>query len=465
MWDAAKSSKGLVAFNKRFYWTAPPNRALKRLGQPKRESALVDVVTQGGLEWVKVSTITETRLLFDLAKAGWECADSSSSDEDSEGEDNAVTESVLYPSSLSSPFAKARSSDSLVELVRLAIDLRRASVTNLVRYQHPAIRFVLPKISQTPSPQIQTILSQILATGASVQTGTGLSYFPCSGGPTNPPPLSSLSSIFPRLLPDPHESLTPTLNIDCTILLALVSDLSHYTRTPHSPSHHQAITRQISVEARDPLLPDSLYPALEGRDLVCTTEAATRMREIVEEIGTETERIRASLLFGPDAPGESNANLLTLFAARSDHAVPPSLRLPIKIIFPAISLQDLSPTARAVAACLTAINQSVFLYGWISGFTTVSSNRAVAKVIEGIVGEENERRAAARWSGEAGLIDGKAKAEREGALAVGKTDDGVANGEREVVRGPEIWLCSTARSLVGKDRNRKGVGPGTKVPR
>lgn len=74
--------------------------------------------------------------------------------------------------------------------------------------------------------------------------------------------------------------------------------------------------------------------------------------------------------------------------------------------------------ARKVAEQITPINRSVFFYGWARGLTTVSSNRAVAKLIEATVS-------------------------REGDVA------GVG------VAGPEIWLCATARSLVGKERSRR----------
>lgn len=421
MWDAAKSSAGLVTFSKRFFWALPPSSS-KGVTEPEKASVLVDIVAQGGLEWVKVSTITETRLLFDLAKAGWEAADSSS-EASSENEDGG------FPAPDLAAGGHSPLSNSSIELVRLAVDLRRASRANLLRYRRPSIRFVLPKIPTYPSPPIGTILSQILATGATIECGPSSLPYQSLDGNSSPFSSPNRCSVFEKLLPNPHSSLTPTLNVDCTILLALISDLSHSPRTPHSPTHHQAITRQITLEVSDPLLPDSLYPAMEGRDLVCTAEAARRMREIVQQIGTETECQRAWLLFGHEtSDGDVNKPSLTdrsiihaLLAAQSEYDVPSSLRLPIRVISAHISMQKLPPIARAVAAELTAINRSVFLFGWEAGMTTVSSNRTVAKVIEGIIGEENERR-----------------------------------GGEDIIQGPEIWLCSTARSLVGKEKGRRG---------
>lgn len=418
-----------MTFSKRFFWTLPQFR-LKRPSEPNKASVLVDIVAQGGLEWVKVSTVTETRLLFDLAKAGWEAADSSS-DASSENEDGGgFSAPNLVADGHSSP------SNSSIELVRLAAHLQRASRANLLRYRSPSIRFVLPKIPTYPSPPIRTILSQILATGATIECGPSSLPYPSLDAKSSPWASPNRCSGFEKLLPDPHSCLTPTLNVDCTILLALISDLSHSPRTPHSPTHHQAITRQISLEVSDPLLPDSLYPALEGRDLVCTAEAATRMREIVQQIGTESECQRAWLLFGHETsngdiskPSLTDPCIIhTLLAAQSEYKVPSSLRLPIRVISAHISMQKLPPIAHAVAAQLSAINRSVFLFGWEAGMTTVSSNRTVAKMIEGIIGEANERR-----------------------------EEGEGEGEGEdIIQGPEIWLCSTARSLVGKEKRRRG---------
>lgn len=385
----------------------------------------MDIVTQGGLEWVKVSTVTETRLLFEQAKAGWETAGLSSDDDGSsaDDEDGAINNST--PAS-SSPTSSPSPSDNPIELLRLATDLQTASLATKIRYRHPKIRIVLPKITN-PSPETLVILKDLIATGATLQIGPSLSPFTpgLPSSPSNETPLRhELSTIFLKLLPNPHVSLTPTLNIDCTILLALISDLSHSPQTPHSPSHHKAITRQIEIEARDHLLPEYLYPALEGRDLVCTVEAATRMREIVEQIGTNGERARAELLFDDnmyknkeDGVAHPPPSLLSLFGSHSEYAVPPTLRLPILIVSAPISglLPLLPSVAQIIAELLSPINRSVFLYGWARGITTVSSNRAVAKVVEETIAEQ---------------------------------------GGGEVI-GPEVWLCATARSLVGKERQQK----------
>jgi hypothetical protein len=216
---------------------------------------------------------------------------------------------------------------------------------------------------------------------------------------------------MPHLLTDPFASFTPTLNIDCTILLALVSDFSHCSVTTE-PWFHRALKRQVEIEDEENLLPNLLYPALANRSLICTDEAARRMREIVDTIGTSGEKERTKLFMGDLSlsPAELRAEL----EKQSRFEVPKSLCLPIFTQVPE-EHQILPTSAQAVKKQLTSINQSVFLHGWAKGVTTVTSNRTVVKQMENVLARE-------------------------------------AGGEEE---WPLIWLCPTARSLVGKEKGRR----------
>jgi hypothetical protein len=86
VWSNAKSSKCLTALQKRMYYDplgpaseVTPKKAVqngRQRGKQRRlkaASTVVDVVADGGLSWIKVSLVTNTRLLFDLAKQGWVC--------------------------------------------------------------------------------------------------------------------------------------------------------------------------------------------------------------------------------------------------------------------------------------------------------------------------------------------------------------------------------------------------------
>ena len=402
IWEAAKASRALVLFHKRFYWDAKPTRDSKRAA--KRRSALVDIVAVDGEEWIKVSTVTEHRLLFEIAKAQWEEGDSSASEDEEDlstwKEGNAATSFV-----------------ERMDLVRSADDLQRASQAHRTRYSTPRVRIVLPKISNPPPFQLIPLFERLRSTGAILDFSP--QYLPAST-------LEELQrEIFPKLLPSPHPPLTSTLNIDCTILLALVSDLSHTAKHPVLPSYNAAIKRQIELETREHLLPSSLWPAMADKALICTSEAAKRMNEIVSTIGTPNERARTELLLksaNKDPQPRSADELRAEFAKYSDYPVPNTFLIPIEIV-PSVTSEELKatiaagkvlPIAESIADELTEINRSVFLYGWCKGITTVSSNRTVAKMIESTV-------------------------ERSGSRGV----------------GPKIWLREPARSLLGKEKERR----------
>ncbi|KAI4124465.1 MAG: hypothetical protein LQ338_004783 [Usnochroma carphineum] len=410
VWDTAKTCSGLVAFTKRFYWDASPSRSSKRSQGSKRRSALVDIVSQDGQQWIKVSTITETRLLFELAKAGWEGADSASDSDEDGLLVNGLAHSSISDDALHNgqgPIRNEKDDDDRVEIIRQAQDLQKAALAHKVRYKHPSVTVVLPKVSQNPPPEIIRILDTIRSTGATVRVGP----------PTTSP---DLLSAFQNLAPNPFTDLTPTLNIDCTILLALVSDLSHNAANTE-PWYHKAISRQIELEKEEQLLPSTLWPAMAGKSLVCTEEAARRMQEIVDSIGTETERKRSGLLvlsLGKELEQElSSEALRQAFGELSSYTVPSDWNIPIKVVAADTNdIAHLPPAANKVKESLTAINQSVFLYGWMMGWTTLTSNRTVARQIEEIVeGEEGDQ------------------------------------------VGPKVWLCGTARSLVGKEKGRRDL--------
>ncbi|MCJ1311170.1 hypothetical protein MMC25_004840 [Agyrium rufum] len=445
VWEAAKSCSGLVGFEKRFYWDTPAKGRSGRAGKPRRTCALVDVVARGGEEWVKVSTVTESRLLFEKAKAGWE---NEGSDDDSEGDERGAEEGdgIKVGSVMINDVAKVQISDQngrkfdfshkachQVEddsddddrpgILKTALDLQKAARDTKVNYKHPRIRFVLPKISATPLPEICSILDSIRDTGAIVETSADLIRSQESSKTAR-----ELDSVFQIVHTDLSNPLSTILNIDCTILLALVSDLSHQPITPE-PWFHRAIRRQIDMEAKEHLLPESLWPAIVGRDLLCTRLAAKRMREIVQTIGTEAEKARTAILLGNDQETgigagtsdelqtpefDTSDNLCTAFQRYSMHPVPANWRLPIKIVDEEIDLADVPPIAEKVKQHLSEINQSVFLWGWTRGYTTVTSNRTVVKTIREIVEAED--------------------------------------GE---VLGPKVWMCAVARSLVGKEKGRR----------
>lgn len=389
MWDSAKCCTGVIALEKRFYWTADKKTTGKvevedlLTPQQSRYDVLVDIVAQDGLEWVKVSTLTEKRLLFDMAKAGW--VGDSSSDGSDVGEDE---------------------DDEPEGLLKKAEALIKASKAARVRYRHPKVRIVLPKISRGGAKEMDELIKQIETLGITVQTSEDIAD------------VLPISAALHRMVVDPFNGFSNTINVDCTILLALVSDLSH-SRVQAEDWHHRAILRQIEMEKENQLLPNSLWPAMGSRNLICAREAAKRMHEIVDLIGTPSEKQRRDFLMDVENTTHwSREQRIKGFKELSEYDVPTEWNIPIRVVDIDMDImqEQLPPVAGEVAKLLSPINQAVFFYGWATGQTTISSNRTVAKEIEATI---------------------------------------EAHRSAEDDAGPEIWICPTARSLVGKEKTRR----------
>ncbi|KIX08271.1 uncharacterized protein Z518_02927 [Rhinocladiella mackenziei CBS 650.93] len=496
VWNVAKSCRGITALGKKVYRSAEdcPNHIEKPGDQvltrpPSRRSHIrkkgvpVDIVAEDGLEWIKVSTVTEKRLLFEMAKEGWE-----SYADFSDGSD-------IRPSN-DAPADRCERITKL-ELVRVAEELKAASRAVRVQFQHPRIRLVLPKVREGALHDVDAFIAGLRATGATVQCGQGfvntnkvqqevclekvalnheatvfyknetvrmvkeVSYGQAnrtfstheSHALLGTQQRLDLDRLMPAVL---TRQLTETLNVDCTILLALVSDISHLrgprlTSDSNEPkgSYHKAILRQIDAEEVSPLLPKEIYPLLMGRELKCTFHAAQRMREIVQCMGTSSERTRADILFGErEYQGQPISVLRQALSEQSSYSVPYEIQFPIKVVdFDANQLL-LSPArpesvpgaerikafpssiaARVVSSMhLSPVNSSVFLYGWVERVATLTSNRTVAR---GLLRAINE------------LLD---QDERNGIQWF--KDD-------EIFMGPQIYICETARSLIGKAKSKR----------
>ncbi|KAL0263653.1 hypothetical protein SLS55_002634 [Diplodia seriata] len=482
-WSAIKTCRGVVALRQTFSRQPPsrrpqkgskniralsPSSKIKAHVKKTQDGVLVDAVVDDGREWLKVSAISERQLLFQMARQGWR------NDSDSDDEDGEVLGKPFGGADGGAAGAEDDDDDSdddedEVVILRLAKHLTQAARSNRHNYRHPRVRLVLPKIALGRVKEIDALLARIraLSTPAaplSLETGATT---PSNDDDDENGTATAQPDLTP-LLTHPFSTFTPTLNIDCTLLVALASDISH-ARCTVQPWYPGAVQGQIRDEAREALLPTTLYPALlgggDGDDvpapaLVCTREAARRMQEIVATIGTESEVARAGLLlFDPGEGGDHEGGeggaavadglnisddgsttpqqhqpqphhpprrqaLLAAFQALSIHPVPASLQLPITVVpssaptTPATETHPKLPkVAAAVSAQLTDINRSIFLHGWAEGITTLSSNGTVAKQMETLVEQHRTR------------------------------DDEV---------GPDVWVCPVARSLVAKKGRRQG---------
>lgn len=444
IWKVVKDCRRVTALSKRFHSKQREGPRLNKqlvnsnaMGKAKdsrqqsQKGVLVDIVANNGLEWIKISTISEKRLLHEIAKEGWESYMAEISDDESTEMQVDVTERPCHQ----------------LELVRLAHELRAISKGSRVQFQHPRVRFVLPNIREGQMRDVDAFVADLRVTGATVQCSSGQSSDELdhdASGSVHP-------AILDRLLPGYDQvHRTDMINLDCTILLAIVSDISHLRKEQISPdshtlhgTYHSAILRQIEFEESKSMIRSDIYPILIDRMLHCTSSAARRMREIVQCMGTSSECERADIILGEGKyAGRSAEDLRVCLNQQSIHAVPTGLQLPVKVVafdskdvvsFVASKSENCKYFPHLVAAQLiklvrlTPINLSVFLYGWKEQSLTVTSNRVVAtglvKAIDEVLDQE----------------------ESEGNLHY---------EEVEKFYGPQIHICEPARSLIGKARNK-----------
>lgn len=316
----------------------------------------VDAIVDGGSTWVKVSLVTNNRLLFDLAKQGW--ASEGSDTDEASGED-APAKSNLSDD------------DDDIPIVKNARDLCRAAQSYRARTKTPVVHMILPRIQPGKLKEVDGILERCRAAGAILHCGEDLS------------PVPSIADAMHEMAVDPISTFSDTLNIDCTILLALVSDFSH-AKVSKEPWFHKALHRQVEIEGNENLLPSLLYPALKGKELVTTKEAAKRMREIVNTIGTPSEKARTAIMMGDDTEKSQAEVIKAMQEFSSIHEVPAEWQLPIRAVeYNEEECQKALPAiAETIGKDMTAINKSVFLYGWSTGRTTITSNRVAVKQID-----------------------------------------------------------------------------------
>ncbi|KAI1005758.1 hypothetical protein K3495_g2472 [Podosphaera aphanis] len=393
VWSVAKSCKSVIALDKQFHW-----KVGKVEGYPKERilrgyeaySAKVDIVADNGFEWVKVSWATEKTLIFDMARAGWvEYSDTESESNNDDDTDEYVP-----------------------QILKQARALKKAANATRLKFRNPKLRMVFPRLQWSSiSNQVRALLHRIQDTGILVQAAEDIHVS------------QPIGEVLETMAAERYHSFGDTLNIDCTILLALISDVSH-GRVPPEDWYNDMIRSQIKLEEKNNLLSASIWPVMASRNLVCTREAAVRMQEIVDSLGTETEQARAALILSLDGtPQMTPEQTRDKFQELSDYAIPANIKLPVAIVD--FDLEELMTKLPPFVKDLfpkhfTLINQSVFLYGWYSGMTTLSSNESVSRRIELMI--------------ETNRVD-------------------------EAMGGPDIWVCPSSRSLVGKEKRRRGAVP------
>ncbi|KAL2152896.1 hypothetical protein VTH82DRAFT_4051 [Thermothelomyces myriococcoides] len=383
-WAVVKKCRGLVAINKDFPRSprlpvAADEGWLAYKDQPFQEKPVaVDAVVDSGATWIKFISISPKTLEYQVVAEGWE---SESGDEDGEaGNDGA------------DGLGHTEFADTVSKIVRAA------------RWNHcHRVHLVLPGLHEGKSELVDKMIHFVrhrMGEDVFVQVS-------CANSPllSEPPPsleeaVSALIQDGDTLAGEDCARLTATVNLDPSVLIALVTDL-HHGPVPLQPECQQKIiTRSIlehetdnnDLVARQDILPTVLYPALRGRKMVCTRAAAAYFRRLIGAISTHSEETRAAFVLPPadEASSPSPATLREKLQAWSAVPVPDDLQLPVEIV-PDIDVDDVSqlvasgtlpPMALGVARDLSPLNRSVYCYGWAHRLTTVTGHRGIERQVQ-----------------------------------------------------------------------------------
>ncbi|CAL1709890.1 unnamed protein product [Somion occarium] len=185
----------------------------RRRGQPREDGVKVDVVADGGKRWIRVNTIKNSRILAEFREIDSYLTDSEDEDE---------------PSSDSPPTLAQTEFDNSV--LRMGRSLLKAAKENPVSGtdQIPAVTMQLTRLDPTPSnekeydPRISQTLDILRSMRIEVRLGERDEV--------------EVSRFQERYKPPPPRCLQPSnsINLDLSILIALVSDIPH-SPLPKSP--------------------------------------------------------------------------------------------------------------------------------------------------------------------------------------------------------------------------------------
>ncbi len=362
LWATAKRSKDIVAlqysvssniYSKQIL--APGTRIVRSHGGswPSKDcNFIIDIVADGGQSWWKVSSMTNKRLMFDMAREAILCEDSS----DSENEEDQAYNALL-------------SDGADIPLIKIAKNIASAVRGYRIRTKFPTPYLVLPRMTKGEHPKIDIVLNVCHNLGVNVICGNSLSQAPTLS-----------AQLLETMAPNPKAELTETLNIDTSVLVGLASDFSH-SQAPKQPWFKRSHLDHVELEKKQPAH-SLFYPILGTHKLVCTKEAEETFRHIVHTIGTEDEKTRADCLMWGDSQwtmGQRREKLQSL----SIHNVPPGLQLPIQVVQLNRNVGSrLSEEARETVRSLHDPGRSVFLYGWETRQTTLTCNSVAVKELE-----------------------------------------------------------------------------------
>ncbi|KAK2074884.1 hypothetical protein P8C59_009054 [Phyllachora maydis] len=397
-WSVVKRCKGLLSLSSVYqHGTADgAARGMKNARRAGTNVVVVDAVVDSGRRWLRICGDKEKRLLMQMAESGWGVED-----EDGFQDDEAYKVD----------------DDEPIVILRIASQMVKAARKHRFRYQSPTVHIFMTRVSSGHDRGIDDLIRVMRRLGgADVQV-----VVDCANSAlfNDHQYTESFDVVLEALLRiDSLGELTDPLNLDCSVLVALASDIT-YQRVEVESWQHRQLLGQIEKENEDPgAVLRMLYSTLGARQLVCTYDTAWHFLVLVYQLGRSTEIERAHLLV-PDGfahewtaanPGlaqrrkdpvtpRSRTERIRALQSASVHPVPADVQLPLQVVGArhdwtpqavraAVAQGRLPPVAAVFVGELKPPNLSTFMHGWAAGLTTYSANADMEKKFVRLV-EEN----------------------------------------------------------------------------
>ncbi|KAI9498716.1 hypothetical protein BDB00DRAFT_799200 [Zychaea mexicana] len=240
----------------------------------RRQTVKVDLISEHGLVWIKVIARNAKGLRFDMA--GLELLDDDDGDSD-------------FSSSSSDHEDDLQKTDPFDDLpiFRKANQYLRSASAHQVHFQTPTVVFAFMRVQTGGTDEyVDRILQRLRDLGIQVHLGsTGLDAYNCNSTHAN--------------TTCPHGITTPSLNLDVSTALALISEMTHRPCLPD-----QVLGEALQIQARreqvEPALP-ILLSIVRDKQLFMVQSAYDRLVQIVDVVGGANERARFRQLFGKEA--------------------------------------------------------------------------------------------------------------------------------------------------------------------
>lgn len=238
----------------------------------RERSLKVDIVGEEGLVWIKVIARNAKALRHDMAGLEEDEGDlSESSDDDDDDEEEEGHAAGM----LSNDFNE-------LPIFKKARNYLQSAEAHQIHFKKPVVVFAFTRIQADQDVFVQRIMDRLSELGVLVYTQSDN---------------QSLHDAYSVALQGINISnlTTPTLNMDVSSALAVLSEMTHHPCAPDAVDG-EALQIQAEREQVSPALPE-LKRILSGKELCIVQSAYDRLVSIVNIVGGPREQARFRYLF------------------------------------------------------------------------------------------------------------------------------------------------------------------------